>query len=84
MCRHGGYGAHPFGQALPCVALRCAPDRLLSGPFRSCPVGGLLQGLNEDSVNVQAAISDKAGNFVHHVTTFVAGALAPGKLARGL
>ncbi|KAL6762783.1 MDR-like ABC transporter [Haematococcus lacustris] len=35
--------------------------------------GGLLQGLNEDSLAFQAAISDKASNFAHHACTFVAG-----------
>jgi ABC-type multidrug transport system fused ATPase/permease subunit len=35
--------------------------------------GGLLQGLNEDSLAVQQAISDKAGLFLQHITTFVVG-----------
>jgi hypothetical protein len=29
--------------------------------------------LNEDSFNIQSAISDKASNFVHHIVTFVTG-----------
>ncbi|KXZ43925.1 hypothetical protein GPECTOR_77g22 [Gonium pectorale] len=35
--------------------------------------GGLLQGLNGDSIDVQNAISEKLGSFLHHSTTFVAG-----------
>jgi ATP-binding cassette subfamily B (MDR/TAP) protein 1 len=35
--------------------------------------GGLLQGLNEDSLAVQLAISDKMGAFLQHITTFVVG-----------
>jgi ATP-binding cassette subfamily B (MDR/TAP) protein 1 len=37
------------------------------------PPGGLLQGLNEDSLAVQQAISDKMGAFLQHITTFVVG-----------
>ncbi len=37
--------------------------------------GGLLQGLNEDSLAVQNAISEKLGAFIHHVTTFLTGYL---------
>ncbi|GFH10682.1 ATP-binding cassette, subfamily B(MDR/TAP), member 1, partial [Haematococcus lacustris] len=40
--------------------------------------GGLLQGLNEDSLAFQAAISDKASNFAHHACTFVAGVVLGG------
>jgi len=35
--------------------------------------GSLLQGLNADSADVQAAISEKAAHFVQHSTTFIAG-----------
>lgn len=35
--------------------------------------GKLLHGLNEDSVTVQNAISEKAGNFIHHIFTFLVG-----------
>lgn len=39
----------------------------------SCPAGGLMQGLNEDSVAVQNAISEKVGTFLRCVVTFVGG-----------
>eukprot|EP00198_Chlamydomonas_reinhardtii_P007814 XP_001697151.1 MDR-like ABC transporter [Chlamydomonas reinhardtii] len=35
--------------------------------------GGLVQGLNEDSIDVQNAISEKLGAFLHHSATFVVG-----------
>eukprot|EP00879_Flechtneria_rotunda_P003779 GHRR01004019.1.p1 GENE.GHRR01004019.1~~GHRR01004019.1.p1 ORF type:complete len:1293 (+),score=472.26 GHRR01004019.1:779-4657(+) len=35
--------------------------------------GGLLQGLNEDSLAIQQAISDKVGAFLQHSSTFVVG-----------
>jgi ATP-binding cassette subfamily B (MDR/TAP) protein 1 len=35
--------------------------------------GGLLQGLNEDSLAVQQAISDKMGIFLQHMSTFLVG-----------
>ncbi|KXZ51733.1 hypothetical protein GPECTOR_11g18 [Gonium pectorale] len=35
--------------------------------------GGLVQGLNEDSIDVQNAISEKLGAFLHHSSTFVVG-----------
>ncbi|KAG2490598.1 hypothetical protein HYH03_010991 [Edaphochlamys debaryana] len=35
--------------------------------------GGLVQGLNEDSIDVQNAISEKLGGFLHHSSTFVTG-----------
>ncbi|KAG2428637.1 hypothetical protein HXX76_011344 [Chlamydomonas incerta] len=35
--------------------------------------GGLVQGLNEDSIDVQNAISEKLGAFMHHSSTFVVG-----------
>jgi ATP-binding cassette subfamily B (MDR/TAP) protein 1 len=35
--------------------------------------GSLLQGLNDDSAAVQAAISEKVAHFVQHMTTAVAG-----------
>ena len=42
--------------------------------------GKLLNGLNEDTATVQNAISEKAGNFVHYVCTFLVG-IAIGKSA---
>mmetsp|Transcript_13373 Transcript_13373/g.23679 ORF Transcript_13373/g.23679 Transcript_13373/m.23679 type:complete len:1466 (-) Transcript_13373:839-5236(-) len=35
--------------------------------------GGLLQGLNQDSVDVQMAISEKVGQLLKHTSTFIAG-----------
>ncbi|GIL45935.1 hypothetical protein Vafri_3054 [Volvox africanus] len=35
--------------------------------------GGLVQGLNEDSIDVQNAISEKLGAFLHHSSTFITG-----------
>jgi ABC-type multidrug transport system fused ATPase/permease subunit len=35
--------------------------------------GGLLAGLNEDSIQVQNAISEKLGGFIHHAATFLVG-----------
>ncbi|GFR42553.1 hypothetical protein Agub_g3460 [Astrephomene gubernaculifera] len=35
--------------------------------------GGLVQGLNEDSIDVQNAISEKLGAFIHHLSTFITG-----------
>ncbi|GIL71759.1 hypothetical protein Vretimale_808 [Volvox reticuliferus] len=35
--------------------------------------GGLVQGLNEDSIDVQNAISEKFGAFLHHSSTFITG-----------
>ncbi|GBF96721.1 ABC transporter B family-like [Raphidocelis subcapitata] len=35
--------------------------------------GGLLQGLNEDALAVQQAVSEKAGTFLQHLATFLAG-----------
>ncbi|KAG2428639.1 hypothetical protein HXX76_011345 [Chlamydomonas incerta] len=35
--------------------------------------GGLVQGLNEDSIDVQNAISEKLGAFMHHSSTFITG-----------
>ncbi len=35
--------------------------------------GGLLQGLNEDSIAVQSGISEKVGVFQQHATTFLVG-----------
>lgn len=35
--------------------------------------GGLLQGLNEDSLAVKDAMSDKVGVFLQHMTTFIVG-----------
>ncbi|KIY93806.1 ATP-binding cassette, subfamily B(MDR/TAP), member 1 [Monoraphidium neglectum] len=35
--------------------------------------GGLLQGLNEDSLAIQAALSEKVGLCLQHMTTFIAG-----------
>ena len=35
--------------------------------------GGLLQGLNEDSLAVQQALSDKVGLFLQHMATFITG-----------
>jgi ABC-type multidrug transport system fused ATPase/permease subunit len=40
-------------------------------PF--CTAGALLQGLNDDSAAVQAAISEKVAHFVQHMTTATAG-----------
>ena len=40
--------------------------------------GKLLSGLNEDVMTIQNGISEKAGNFVHHIFTFVVG-IAIGK-----
>jgi ATP-binding cassette subfamily B (MDR/TAP) protein 1 len=41
-------------------------------PLPTTP-GGLLQGLNEDSLAVQQAISDKMGIFLQHMSTFIVG-----------
>ena len=41
--------------------------------------GHLMQGLNEDCVNIQNAISEKVGNTLHHLATFAAG-MAIGQL----
>lgn len=35
--------------------------------------GGLLQGINEDAISIQNAISEKFSNVVHHFCTFIAG-----------
>ena len=40
--------------------------------------GKLLHGLDEDTVTVQNAISEKVGNFVHYLSTFLVG-MAIGK-----
>ena len=36
--------------------------------------GGLLQGLNQDSGDIEAAIGDKLGQLIKSVSTFIAGA----------
>lgn len=46
--------------------------------------GGLLQGINEDAIAVQNAISDKASNVVHQMSTFVAGEQASIQLRSNL
>lgn len=42
--------------------------------------GKLLNGLNEDTLAIQSAISEKVGNFVHHLCTFLVG-IAIGRAA---
>jgi ATP-binding cassette subfamily B (MDR/TAP) protein 1 len=44
-----------------------------NSPACDSSAGGLLQGLNEDSLAVQQALSDKVGLFLQHMSTFITG-----------
>ncbi len=62
--------ARPTTSRNPCSLASHGVAHLSKWPsnVRSCALaGGLVQGLNEDSIDVQNAISEKLGAFLHHM-----------------
>ena len=67
---HGCTNWMPGHQTTSCATF---PILILHPSPLSLHTGSLLQGLNANSAEVQAAISEKAAHFIQHTTTFSAG-----------
>lgn len=61
---HGEKQRHSAFAPLTATSLGAAAAAAAAGA--DADAGGLLQGLNEDSITVQNAISEKLGNVIHH------------------